>query len=150
MVGARHELADASRLTLADVIDRPRMGLLDGEDPGWSDWWRLVPERNGEKARQVDGFEVDDMTTRLRRHAFSDAVTCTPAHTADCAPEAYFGVRYIPVDGLAPATAVLLTRRDADPMIRRLAGHVAETARAIDMRATELGHRQAEEPSAAE
>ena len=135
VVGARHELADARVLTVADVVDRPRMEVLDGEDRGWSDWWRLVPERNGEPARRVDGFGIEDMSARLRRHAFSDVVTCTPAHTAEFAPEAYFGVRYIPVAGLAPATAVLLARRNADPLMGRLPDHAAAVARAFVARA---------------
>lgn len=139
VVGARHELADASLLTVADVADRPKMGLLDGEDAGWADWWTLVPERNGEQAKRVDGFDVDDIIARLRRHAFIDVVTCTPAHIAEYAPAAYFGVRYLPIDGLTPAVAVLLTRRDADPLVRNLVGHAARVARELDARARDLG-----------
>ena len=33
VVGARHELADAPALTVADVVDRPRMGLLGRRRP---------------------------------------------------------------------------------------------------------------------
>ena len=64
---------------------------------------RVRRRRNGEAARQIDG----------RRMPTS-------------------AVPYIPVDGLGPATAVLLTGRDADPLSDRLVAQVAEVARAFE------------------
>ncbi len=73
--------------------------------------WTLVPERNGEQAKRVDGFDVDNVIARLRRHAFIDVVTCTPAHIAEYAPAAYFGP--------SPVAAQIVSRCRASALRRR-------------------------------
>jgi hypothetical protein len=86
-----------------------------------------VPERNGEQPRRVPGFTDTDLLARLRGYGNVDVITIAPEYLADYAPEASLGVRYLPVEDLAPATTMLVTRR-GDPHTRllpTLATHVA-------------------------
>lgn len=119
VVGKHHELADATMLTVADLIDRPHAQAFDGYEQGWADYWFLVPERNGEQPRRAPGFTDTDLLTRLRGYRDVDVITVAPAYLADYAPEVSLGVRYLPVEDLTPATAMLVTRR-GDPHTRLL------------------------------
>jgi hypothetical protein len=92
-----------------------------------------VPERNGEQPRRAPGFTDMDLLARLRGYGNVDVITVAPEYLADYAPEASLGVRYLPVEDLAPATAMLVTRR-GDPHTRllpTLATHVARDEDAL-------------------
>jgi DNA-binding transcriptional LysR family regulator len=127
VVGEHHALADATTLTVADLLDRPHARSFAGYEQGWADFWFLVPERNGEQPRRAPGLIDTDLLARLRGYRDVDVITIAPAYLADYAPEATLGVRYLTVEDLTPATAVLVTRR-GDPHTRllpTLATHLA-------------------------
>lgn len=119
VVGRHHVLADATTLTVADLLERPHAPTFAGYEQGWADFWFLVPERNGEQPRRAAGLTDTDLLMRLHGYQDVDVVTIAPAYLADYASEASLAVRYLPVEDVPPATAVLVTRR-GDPHTRLL------------------------------
>jgi len=128
VVGARYSLADAAAVAIDDLLDLPHAGALEGEPQAWENWWNLVPERNGEQPARLDAPEAADQITQLRGHALRPTIATVPAHVARAFPGDFLGIRYLPAPTLAPATAVVITHREHDPLISavvRAATHLA-------------------------
>ncbi|MFF1908425.1 LysR family transcriptional regulator [Kitasatospora sp. NPDC058218] len=98
-VAAADPLARRPALRLADLADRPMVGLAPEVSPSERDFWAMDPRPDGTKVR-YSGHQVTRVESLLSAVSFDGAIAFLPAVAAELFPRP--DVRYRPVEGLVP------------------------------------------------
>ncbi|MGB3684312.1 MAG: LysR family transcriptional regulator [Ornithinimicrobium sp.] len=130
VVSETNPLADAAALSVDDVLAQRHGEQVPGEPDDWEGFWNLVPERNGEQPHRVDINMTGQVSEQLYSLSYNDATLSVPASFAQAYPAAQFGLTYIPLTGVAPATCSVAVRRHRP-------GPIATTLRRI---AVDIAH----------
>jgi DNA-binding transcriptional LysR family regulator len=118
-VSAAGTLADAPVLTAADLLPRPARVRRPDVPADWEGFFTLVPERDGEQPDRC-GDPTRSLEELLYAIGLEDLFLTMPAHLAATYPGELYGVRYVPLPGLAPVTFGLAYRRPPGPAVRSL------------------------------
>ena len=101
-VAERHRLAHRTSVTVDELLDEP-MIETPGGDPVWEAFWLLDDHRDG--ARAPIAASAETLEAEMQLVAAGRAVSITCGQSGGGA--AYPGVRFVPVDGIAPSTVAL-------------------------------------------
>jgi DNA-binding transcriptional LysR family regulator len=117
---ASDPLADKPTLRLADLGDRPMVGMAPEVSSLERGFWAMDPRPNGARVRYTD-HQVTRVEALLSAVSFDDAIAFLPAVAAELFPRP--DVRYRPVVDLVPCTfGVIWPEADREkPNIRLLA-----------------------------
>lgn len=125
VVPADHELANASSVTVEDLLDQPFAVAADGSPAGWRSYWTF-DERRGEESRVA--AEVRSIPESLATIAYRGAVDTFPV-TASMAFR-HPGVRFVPLRDAEPTSLAVVSRRspdnDAVDSFRRIAEFITD------------------------
>ncbi|MFI8080276.1 LysR substrate-binding domain-containing protein [Kitasatospora sp. NPDC086009] len=98
-VAASDPLARQPVLRLADLADRPMVGLAPEVSPSERSFWAMDPRPDGTRVRYT-GHQVTRVESLLSAVSFDGATAFLPAVAAELFPRP--DVRYRPVEGLVP------------------------------------------------
>ncbi len=148
VVSDTNPLAGASILSVDDVLTQRHGEQVPGEPDDWEGFWNLVPERNGEQPHRVDINMTGHVSEQLYSLSYNDATLSVPASFTQAYPATQFGLAYIPLNGIAPATcSVAIRRHRPSPIATALRRIAVEIAHAVylaqKMPATDSQHPQA-------
>ena len=123
VVAEHHALSAARNLGVSDVLEYPITRIRQAR-PAWSDYW-LLPTRP--RHRHAETLAVDSFEDSLLAASSGSAISFSPECLSRYSPVA--GVRFIPVDGLAPVTiAVACRKHDHRPLVRSFVAVAEQTA----------------------
>lgn len=104
-----HPLADRDRLTIAELLD-DRWLQMPSTDVVWRSFW-LADEHWDDERPRLLGPVVNRVEEQLAGTTAGGCVSLTPASIAALHPRQ--GIRYVPVDDVAP-TAMVIAWREGD------------------------------------
>lgn len=115
-VPAGDELADASVLSVSDLLDRPFAIAASGTPAAWKSYWSFDAQR-GESSRV--GGEVRSVPESLAAIAYGEAVDTFPSTAAQMF--LHPGVRYVPLTDAEPSSLALvsITRSGRDVVVEQ-------------------------------
>lgn len=122
-VPASHEMADASLLHIADLMEQPFAVAGEGAPAEWASYWSLGPER--QEASRV-GALVQSIPESLAAVAYGGAFDTFPLTATRL--YSHPGVRYVPLADAPRSTLALATLKgNRSPVVRSLRRCVIET-----------------------
>ncbi|MET7520014.1 LysR substrate-binding domain-containing protein [Streptomyces sp. NPDC005480] len=101
----QHALADATSISVDDLLDEPFAAAATGAPPGWSSYW-TCDDRRGEQGRVAT--QVRSVGECLMAISCLGAVDTFPQTAARLFQHS--GVTYVPVPDAAPSTVTAATR----------------------------------------
>lgn len=115
-VPAGDELADATTLSVEDLLDRPFAVAADGAPAAWRSYWSFDAQR-GESSRV--GGEVRSVAESLAAIAYGGAFDTYPSTAAQMFQHP--GVRYVPLTDAEPSSLAIVSiaRSDRDAVVDR-------------------------------
>jgi DNA-binding transcriptional LysR family regulator len=101
---ADHRLAQGRSVDPAALAREPQV-YVEGADPLQADFWTLAEHRGDEPARI--GARMTSFDEFFGVVSAGLAVGCCPASAADALGGVFPGVRFLPIDGVAPCTVAV-------------------------------------------